>query len=751
MAKRKLSILVLLILLTPALCFADLSTNLIAFYPFNGNAFDESGRVHHGVLMNGAYLTEDRFGNPNSAAGFDGVNDFIQTDQLQNNVTSYSISLWVKTTSTNWVPFVQDRGGLGQSLTLGLRESNEDGTTGHLFFALDGDQILVGAHSAQSINDGRWHHLVGIWDGSSGEVVTPGQFSLFIDGVKVYNLPFSTPYSAYPPLTGDGGTAIGFHSAWNSFFSGALDDIRIYDRVLSETEVQQLYTPAVQENRPPVLELIGNKSALENQLLEFSVWAFDPDGDALTYSAGDLPPGAAFDPLSRTFSWIPAPQQACSYFEVTFTVTDGHPEPASAFERIAITVGGTVDYVHYPIEGDASDATGNFHDGVLMNGAYLAADRFGVPAGAISFDGVDDFIQTNLLQNEVTAYSISLWMKTTSTNWLVPLVQNRGGDPGSSVGQSLTLGLRGSNEDGTTGHLFFALDADQILVGLHSVQSLNDGQWHHVAGVWDGSNGELVNPTQFLLYIDGVRAAAVPFSTPYSFNPPLTGSGGTAIGFHSAWTSYFAGEMDDVYIYSRTLAEEEIYALYRGSNNRPPVFEPVADMSVLENETVRFTVMAIDPDGDGVTYSAGPLPAGAVFDPATRQFFWTPVGSQGGSYALDFYATDNFVPPAIGKLSVAITVGNVPTPCERAERIIATVISSELPRNVERSYLAALRKVCPLIEADKNKMAIKLLTAFIQQVRQDIRRGVIGATEGNNLIDMAIRLLAEIRSLLSVS
>jgi hypothetical protein len=188
----------------------------------------------------------------------------------------------------------------------------------------------------------------------------------------------------------------------------------------------------------------------------------------------------------------------------------------------------------------------------------------------------------------------------------------------------------------------------------------------------------------------------------------LTGSGGTAIGFHSAWTSYFAGEMDDVYIYSRALADEEIFALYRGSNNRPPVFEPVADMSVLENETVRFTVMAIDPDGDGVTYSAGPLPAGAVFDPATRQFSWTPVSSQGGSYALDFYATDNFVPPVIGKLSVAITVGNVPTPCERAERIIATVISLELPRNVERSYLAALRKVCPLIEADKNKMAIKL-------------------------------------------
>jgi hypothetical protein len=217
----------------------------------------------------------------------------------------------------------------------------------------------------------------------------------------------------------------------------------------------------------------------------------------------------------------------------------------------------------YPFNGNADDESGQGHDGVLMNEAYWTADRFGKPNRAVGFDGVDAYIQTNLLQNEVKAYSISLWMKTTSTNWLVPFVQNRGGDPGSSVGQSLTLGLRGSNEDGTLGHLFFALDADQKLVGRHSTQSLNDGQWHHVAGVWDGSNGELVNPAQFSIYIDGIRAAAIPFSSPYSFYPPLTGSGGTAIGYHSAWALFFAGAMDDVFIYSRTLSEEEIYTLYR--------------------------------------------------------------------------------------------------------------------------------------------------------------------------------------------
>jgi hypothetical protein len=66
-------------------------------------------------------------------------------------------------------------------------------------------------------------------------------------------------------------------------------------------------------------------------------------------------------------------------------------------------------------------------------------------------------------------------VKTTSTNWLVPFVQDRGGDPGSSVGQSLTLGLRGSDSDKTRGHPFFTLDADQKFAGAHSAQSINDG------------------------------------------------------------------------------------------------------------------------------------------------------------------------------------------------------------------------------------------------------------------------------------
>lgn len=45
-------------------------------------------------------------------------------------------------------------------------------------------------------------------------------------------------------------------------------------------------------------------------LLTFTVTASDPDGNTLTYTAGNLPSGAGFDPATRTFTWTPAYTQA---------------------------------------------------------------------------------------------------------------------------------------------------------------------------------------------------------------------------------------------------------------------------------------------------------------------------------------------------------------------------------------------------------------------------------------------------------
>ena len=70
---------------------------LVGWWPFNGNANDESGNGNNGAV-NGATLTSDRFGNSNKAFTFDGINDFIEVTSNSNleNLNSFSISLWYK-------------------------------------------------------------------------------------------------------------------------------------------------------------------------------------------------------------------------------------------------------------------------------------------------------------------------------------------------------------------------------------------------------------------------------------------------------------------------------------------------------------------------------------------------------------------------------------------------------------------------------------------------------------------------------
>ncbi|HYN37125.1 MAG TPA: Ig domain-containing protein [Actinomycetota bacterium] len=89
------------------------------------------------------------------------------------------------------------------------------------------------------------------------------------------------------------------------------------------------------ENSPPVLSSVGNKNATEGAQLQFDLSASDPDGDGLSFSGSNLPPGATVDPDTGEFTWTPTYSQAGSYSPVSFAVSDGS---SSDFEDVTITV-----------------------------------------------------------------------------------------------------------------------------------------------------------------------------------------------------------------------------------------------------------------------------------------------------------------------------------------------------------------------------------------------------------------------------
>ena len=115
--------------------------------------------------------------------------------------------------------------------------------------------------------------------------------------------------------------------------------------------------------------------------------------------------------------------------------------------------------------------------------------------------------------------------------------------------------------------------------------------------------------------------------------------------------------------------------------NRPPVFAPVAPISVPEQEPVVFTAAAVDPDaGQTVRYSLGPdAPAGAVIDPVSGRFEWSTSETDGpGVYAFLVRASDNGTPVRTGQVRVQVTVREVNRP-----PLVPTEVLAEAREGIE--------------------------------------------------------------------
>ncbi|MCX6761080.1 MAG: prepilin-type N-terminal cleavage/methylation domain-containing protein [Candidatus Nealsonbacteria bacterium] len=215
-------------------------------------AHDSSGYGNNGNII-GASFTKGMLG---SALVFDGSNDYVDTPYVQSNVTAYTIEVWVKTTDAGISRvFVQDRGsGAGKSLTLGIGTTGGGhGGPGKVGFEVDSNNIDIGISSVQTINDGNWHHVAGVWFAPAGTSISPTQFKIYIDGIEA-SITTGSVGSASSPLTGLGGTKIARHDAWNTWLNGTIDEVRIYNLPLTVGQIQKHYAQGLDEHKNLALE-----------------------------------------------------------------------------------------------------------------------------------------------------------------------------------------------------------------------------------------------------------------------------------------------------------------------------------------------------------------------------------------------------------------------------------------------------------------------------------------------------------------
>ena len=229
------------------------TNGLVGWWPFNGNANDESGNGNNGTV-NGATLTSDRFGNNAQAYAYDGVDDRIEIAHNQTlNCSAVSISVWFNTNN-----FLASN-GFGPHL-LSKRETSGWGNSFQMNVGINQTQNACWAdwsissnggiyfNNSTILNTGNWFNLVYTHDGTN--------VKLFLNGTLVQTIvsPGLLTFNTLPLWIGARPNA-GNNSSW---FNGKLDDIGIWNRALTQQEITDLYNGCqISVNTQPINQTIN--------------------------------------------------------------------------------------------------------------------------------------------------------------------------------------------------------------------------------------------------------------------------------------------------------------------------------------------------------------------------------------------------------------------------------------------------------------------------------------------------------------
>jgi hypothetical protein len=218
--------------------FGNASQGLVAYYSLDGNAIDESGMLNHGVI-HGAVAAANSTGIQGCAMEFDGVDDYVAiapSPSLEFD-QAISISAWfnLHSFSSSYPPIVKtsDSNQMnGYSLECHSNPEDWDGSYigPSIFFMIDaGGGGLSETSGPVAISLGEWHHAVGIYDGFTAR--------LFIDGVLQNSHTCSGTLT-----TSSNDLELGRDpSNTDRYFDGLMDQVRIYNKALTEEEVAYLY------------------------------------------------------------------------------------------------------------------------------------------------------------------------------------------------------------------------------------------------------------------------------------------------------------------------------------------------------------------------------------------------------------------------------------------------------------------------------------------------------------------------------
>lgn len=212
------------------------TNGLKGFWPFCNNANDVSGNGNNGTVS-GAVLTADRFNISSMAYSFNGNSDFISTTMtgiLGNNARA--VSFWAKTNDGSSTMCGVSWGDEQSNPNFGVRWecAFNYGSAGATII---GSDCAITYSTPSPVNDGNWHHYV--YQYNAGVDWTFVQ--IYQDAVLLTTALHS--HNSYAPINTSNNWSVNFGQipyVIPHYFNGSLDEIGIWDRALTLTEIQQL-------------------------------------------------------------------------------------------------------------------------------------------------------------------------------------------------------------------------------------------------------------------------------------------------------------------------------------------------------------------------------------------------------------------------------------------------------------------------------------------------------------------------------
>ncbi|MCF8365541.1 MAG: carboxypeptidase regulatory-like domain-containing protein [Bacteroidales bacterium] len=212
----------------------NLNEGLVAHYPFNGNANDESGNGNNGFLHGNMVSTSDRLGNIGKAYSFDGLDDYIHVPYSSSMaLTSWTISSWVKVNSfpNSHTAIVSKNESPTNKYNYAIVLFNAG------YFASEYESCSDEFDNNTNTNTVQLDEWINIT--STRNNIT-GDDRIFINGViQDSQSHLSTPCANSETFFIGAST---YSLGEPNYFHGIIDDIRIYNRALNEQEIQTLYT-----------------------------------------------------------------------------------------------------------------------------------------------------------------------------------------------------------------------------------------------------------------------------------------------------------------------------------------------------------------------------------------------------------------------------------------------------------------------------------------------------------------------------